>query len=41
MGYNPWDRKKSDTTERLTHTQPVLRVCSYTNDLLVVSFDSD
>ena len=22
VGYSPWGRKESDTTERLTHTEP-------------------
>ena len=24
MGYNPWSRKESDMTERLTHTELML-----------------
>ena len=25
MGYSPWGRKESDTTERLTHTNSLLQ----------------
>ena len=25
MGYSPWNRKESDTTEQLTHTQTLMR----------------
>ena len=30
VGYNPWGRKESDTTERLTHThrgQDLIKLC--------------
>ena len=27
MGYNPWNRKESDRTEQLTHTQPTVVNC--------------
>ena len=41
MGYNPWGRKESDTTERLTHTHKALTfqksyvLCKYSTLMFV------